>query len=1391
MKKLSIIIICFMFMISPVLAEEEVTDTSTVNITNLSILYERDYIVLEENNQMQLDISIDPEDANSNDLQWYSLDEDIATIDESGLITAKKYGSVKIGIKNDYINDEFTLNVISEPEKTLNIFIKKFKTIYKSDYFSKKLINSSSFINDLIDTLVTPTITDPRIKYEYVFSRNTSPDSYGYGNYYNLIFSIEDIDGTIYSKTVNNGLYFNTANNIDEEDKLELPDVLTVSLSNTIYYDIGTKLNWMYSQITGRDTIILNIEKVPDKVKQKYRLDLLNGYKVGYQMIYYERKTIIMETTNEITVPYDIRTEADLKYYVKYSGDSATRYLNFNYNQTLTDEYEFDHDNMGIYDFNTNDGRIVPIIIYREERKLTNIDIISPTTRIPLDIYNYELQISESKTPNNASYENVYWKSLNPDVITIDDNRIIKPVSLGNATIKACDNTGNVCGEINIEVVPNDEIYLINSAGYLYLFNDGLLYFLNDKHLELITNNVKKVYADHYLTTDNKLYYVEYVYKDYKPYTYSTHLISESIKEYFITGITNINDELYEYDYINKTIGDKLLDNVKEYNNGLILTNNNELYAYGNNCYSKTLNNGEYISNPILIANNVKSIIKEADVGFYLTIDGNLYAFSTNLAEIALFDTEVSSVEHISTDENDYKFIYKKDNVYKYGSYDITDNIINKNIETINAKKVKYNTITGYSGINTYNIIDENDRYCTPNNCLDNVKDFAILNNSGNDILYLLTKDNKLYYVTPAEYDKFYYLTDNIDSFMFDSIIKTKNNKYWHIFDYGVYPHELYRSTNPYIEIGGIAFNNFMKKDITVGEELDINAIIFPLNATNKNIFWNVDDSSLAEIDSQGKLIAKKSGVVTVYATSENGIVNSIKINIHTKPNTVIIDNKDYSYYIPVDSYYNDYTSHHYIDLYANVGPEDVIDKTLVWTSSNDNLVTIDPWYTEGDYYNHVRIYENGIYSNEEVTIYATLPDGSYSDSITLKLIKNYQSIEYSDITINVKYDYIAKIKIDGITPEDFDTSYISYGYSTPGIFYIDNDNNINVYRKDEIEEGTYPISVYVHNKYYRDFYLNIVNREEPNAYLKSLKVNGNMINDFHSTIFELDLGETESATLDLEAEVFDENSTTIEGTGIINLSYGSQEFIVTVYNRIIDKSENYIFKIKRNIEAPIINIKDLTETINETEAKRIIVNIYENDSNVISKDEIAKLNEKEIKLKINKFDKGLLLYSWDIDLNKFNNNANFDSLMTISMLDNNINDIKIDGMALDFKYKGVLPDNTKLRVYLGNEINNMVLYEFKPNESVQIPYRIYDDYIEFDIDDTNRNIRLINNVFDRGDMNQNKNIDLADIIELLKIYLGIKPSDNLSIIVGDIDYDGKISLSDIINLLKIYLGIN
>ena len=71
---------------------------------------------------------------------------------------------------------------------------------------------------------------------------------------------------------------------------------------------------------------------------------------------------------------------------------------------------------------------------------------------------------------------------------------------------------------------------------------------------------------------------------------------------------------------------------------------------------------------------------------------------------------------------------------------------------------------------------------------------------------------------------------------------------------------------------------------IEEGESKVLTATISPNNVTDKNITWKSSDENVATVNSKGEIIAKKSGIVEIIASTSNGKTNTVAITVKEKP---------------------------------------------------------------------------------------------------------------------------------------------------------------------------------------------------------------------------------------------------------------------------------------------------------------------------------------------------------------------------------------------------------------------------------------------------------------------------------------------------------------------------
>lgn len=81
------------------------------------------------------------------------------------------------------------------------------------------------------------------------------------------------------------------------------------------------------------------------------------------------------------------------------------------------------------------------------------------------------------------------------------------------------------------------------------------------------------------------------------------------------------------------------------------------------------------------------------------------------------------------------------------------------------------------------------------------------------------------------------------------------------------------------IPVADITLNE-ANADMTVGQTLQLAAIITPDNATNKNVIWSSGNEAIATVDANGLVTGISEGTVIITATSENGLEASCEITV-------------------------------------------------------------------------------------------------------------------------------------------------------------------------------------------------------------------------------------------------------------------------------------------------------------------------------------------------------------------------------------------------------------------------------------------------------------------------------------------------------------------------------
>ncbi len=119
-----------------------------------------------------------------------------------------------------------------------------------------------------------------------------------------------------------------------------------------------------------------------------------------------------------------------------------------------------------------------------------------------------------------------------------------------------------------------------------------------------------------------------------------------------------------------------------------------------------------------------------------------------------------------------------------------------------------------------------------------------------------------------------------------------------------------------------------------IGETLQIDATVYPTNATNKNLNWTTENYSVASVSSNGLVTARGAGKVWIWARAKDGsgAGNYCVIDVIEPTKVSSIELSETEKTLTVGEIF---------ELSATILPNEAANKTLAWSSSDEEIASV------------------------------------------------------------------------------------------------------------------------------------------------------------------------------------------------------------------------------------------------------------------------------------------------------------------------------------------------------------------------------------------------------------------------------------------------------------------
>ena len=214
--------------------------------------------------------------------------------------------------------------------------------------------------------------------------------------------------------------------------------------------------------------------------------------------------------------------------------------------------------------------------------------------------------------------------------------------------------------------------------------------------------------------------------------------------------------------------------------------------------------------------------------------------------------------------------------------------------------------------------------------------------------------------------------------------------------------------------------------EITKGSNKTIGVTIEPNDATNKTITWTSSDTTVATVDSNGKVTGISGGTATITGTLPNNMKIEVEVTVVVPLESITLDTNNIEL-VP--------TGEH--TFVATKNPTDTTDtRNVTWTSSDDTIAEVNN--------------SGKVTAKKAGTVTITASIGTISTTATVKVLKLIDSVAMSDSEATLNKNGTKNLSVI-INPNDTDENYtITWSSSDSTVATVDNTGKVTAKKGGE-----------------------------------------------------------------------------------------------------------------------------------------------------------------------------------------------------------------------------------------------------------------------------------------------------------------------------------------------------